>query len=93
MSQKSQNLILIFIRILSYINDINLIATIFSIEKNCKLLNRALKIIFERQESDIIQFNIKKTEFIHFSDYSENNKVSVSHKNQILKFKLKELIK
>src|SRR6266511_4203635 len=56
---------------MSYIDDIDLIASSESIEKNCKILKKTAIRIFEKGADNLIQFNPKKTELIHF--YSKRN--------------------
>ncbi len=56
---------------MSYIDDINLIASSESIEKNYKILKEVVIRIFEKGADNLIQFNPKKTELIHF--YSKRN--------------------
>ncbi len=51
---------------MSYIDDIGLVASLESIEKNCKILKEAAIRIFEKETDNLIQFNPKKTELIHF---------------------------
>jgi len=51
---------------ISYINDIGLVASSESIEKNCKILKEATIKIFEKKAINLIQFNPEKTELIHF---------------------------
>ena len=51
---------------MSYINDIGLGASSESIEKNCKILKKAVIRIFEKGVNNLIQFNPEKTELIHF---------------------------
>src|SRR6266536_961041 len=56
---------------ISYIDDIDLVASSESIKKNCKILKQATIRIFEKRADNLIQFNPKKTELIHF--YSKRN--------------------
>ncbi len=51
---------------MSYINDIDLVASSKSIKENCKILKKAVIRIFEKGADNLIQFNPKKTELIHF---------------------------
>ncbi len=51
---------------MSYINDIDLVASSESIEKNCKILKEAVIRIFEKEADNLIQFDLEKTELIHF---------------------------
>src|SRR6266487_5746908 len=51
---------------MSYINNIGLVASSESIEKNCKILKEAVIRIFEKGADNLIQFDLEKTELIHF---------------------------
>src|SRR6266487_6699920 len=51
---------------INYINNIDLIASSESIKKNCKILKEAVIKIFEKGADNLIQFDPKKTELIHF---------------------------
>ncbi len=51
---------------MSYIDDIGLVALLESIEKNCKILKEVVIRIFEKGVDNLIQFNLEKTELIHF---------------------------
>ncbi len=51
---------------MSYIDDIGLVASSESIEKNCKILKKAIIRIFEKEADNLIQFDPEKTELIHF---------------------------
>src|SRR6266511_455938 len=53
-------------RDMSYINNIDLVASSKSIEKNCKILKEVTIKIFEKGADNLIQFNPEKTELIHF---------------------------
>src|SRR6266536_3639543 len=50
----------------NYINNIGLIASSKSIEKNCKILKKSIIRIFEKGVDNLFQFNLEKTELIHF---------------------------
>ncbi len=56
---------------INYINDIDLVASLESIKKNYKILKKATIRIFEKGTDNLIQFDPKKTELIHF--YSKRN--------------------
>ncbi len=56
---------------MSYIDDIGLVASSESIEKNYKILKEATIRIFEKGVNNLIQFDPEKTELIHF--YSKRN--------------------
>ncbi len=51
---------------INYINNIDLVASSESIKKNCKILKKTVIRIFEKGANNLIQFNPKKTELIHF---------------------------
>src|SRR6266511_1759649 len=51
---------------MSYIDDIGLVASLESIEKNCKILKEAVIKIFEKRADNLIQFDSEKTELIYF---------------------------
>ncbi len=55
---------------MSYINNIGLVAS-ESIKENYKIVKEATIRIFEKGAHNLIQFNLKKTELIHF--YSKRN--------------------
>ena len=54
------------IRTPSYIDDLGLFTCSKSIRKNCRDLKAAMKEILSFQESHLIQFDMEKTELIHF---------------------------
>src|SRR6266498_5875319 len=51
---------------MSYIDDIGLVALSESIEKNFKILKEVVIRIFEKGADNLIQFDLEKTELIHF---------------------------
>ncbi len=51
---------------ISYINNIDLVASSELIKKNYKILKEAAIRIFEKGADNLIQFNSEKTELIHF---------------------------
>src|SRR6266496_5341357 len=59
---------------MNYINNIDLVASSESIEKNCKILKEAAIRIFEKGVDNLIQFNLEKTELIHFHSKRNINK-------------------
>src|SRR6266487_6572956 len=66
---------------MSYIDDIGLVASSESIEKNCKILKEVVIRIFEKGADNLIQFNPEKTELIHFHskrNISENVNICFS---------------
>ena len=50
----------------SYVNDIILSHSSKSIEKNCKMLKLAVEKLLQLQGQNNIQFDMEKTELIHF---------------------------
>ncbi len=56
---------------MSYINNIDLVASSESIKKNYKILKETTIRIFEKRADNLIKFNPEKTELIHF--YSKRN--------------------
>jgi hypothetical protein len=70
----------------SYINDISLITASKSIERNCSILKAAAERLFQSQKSNMIQFDMEKTELIHFhSKRNMNSKnYSISIQNKII---------
>ncbi len=59
---------------ISYINNINLIASSESIKENSKILKETIIRIFEKGANNFIQFNPEKTELIHFHSKKNINK-------------------
>ncbi len=60
---------------ISYVDNINLITSSESIKKNSKILKEITIRIFEKETNNLIQFNLEKTELIHFhskKNISEN---------------------
>ncbi len=51
---------------MSYIDNIDLVASLKSIKKNYKILKKIIIRIFEKGADNLIQFNPEKTELIHF---------------------------
>src|SRR6266536_2751544 len=51
---------------MSYINNIDLVASSESIEENCKILKESVIRIFEKGADNLIQFDLEKTELIYF---------------------------
>jgi len=54
------------IRSPSYVDDVALSYSLKSIENNCKMLELAAKKLLQLQSQNNIQFNMEKTELIHF---------------------------
>src|SRR6266516_7694184 len=75
---------------MSYIDDIGLVASSESIEKNYKILKEVVIRIFEKGADNLIQFNPEKTELIHFHskrNISENVNICFSE-NYLVEAKL-----
>jgi len=53
-------------RIISYLNDIELVASLKSIEENCQLLQKLAQDLLIKQQNNCMQFDMEKTELIHF---------------------------
>ena len=53
-------------RILSYLDDIGLAVSSNSIEENCQLLQKLAKDLLIKQDQNCMQFDMEKTELIHF---------------------------
>src|SRR6266536_3569784 len=51
---------------MNYIDDIGLVASSKSIEENCKIVKEVVIKIFEKGADNLIQFDLEKTELIHF---------------------------
>ena len=61
----------ISVKILSYIDDISLTVASTSLKKNIKILEREVAKIYERGAENAIQFDLAKTELIHFTTGKE----------------------
>src|SRR5436190_14866241 len=78
-------------RILSYLNDIELAMSSKSIKENCQLLQKLAQDLLIKQQNNCMQFDMKKTELIHF--YSKrffdlkNEAYSVKIGNSIIQSK------
>src|SRR5205809_5166968 len=73
------------VRISSYSDDIAIIAVSKSIKENCNKLQNAAKSLVEWGNSHNVQFDVKKTELIHFDSSKKSMKYSVKFmKNNIL---------
>jgi hypothetical protein len=53
-------------RILSFVNDVDLVVSSKSIEQNCHLLQKLAQDLLIEQEQNCMQFDVNKTELIHF---------------------------
>jgi hypothetical protein len=75
------------VRHLSYIDDINLLVSSKSIERNCLILKEAAEKLFQSQDQNLIQFDMKKTELIHFHSKRniKDNDYSITILNEIVK--------
>jgi hypothetical protein len=54
-------------KVLSYIDDISLTVASTSLKKNIRILEREAAKIYERRAKNAIQFDLAKTELIHFT--------------------------
>ncbi len=54
------------VRTPSYIDDIGLVVSSKTVQENCQKLKIAMREMLNRQESRIIQFDMEKTQLIHF---------------------------
>src|SRR5438552_8834011 len=82
-------------RIMSYVNDIELIVSSKSIERNCELLQKLAENLLLKQEQNCMQFDTDKIELIHFHSKRnfdlENERHSVKVGETI--FQPKEVVK
>src|SRR6266496_4169744 len=71
------------IRSPSYVDDIELVASSETIEKNCLMLENAAEKLLQLQNQNNIQFDMKKIELIHFHSKRsiDNNNFPVSIRN------------
>ena len=68
----------------NYMNDIALIAASKSVHENCQILQKAVEQLINWGSSHHIQFDMKKTELIHFNHSDKSLKKSVKiMKNRI----------
>ncbi len=74
---------------MSYINNIDLVASSESIKKNYKILKEITIRIFEKGADNLIQFDLEKTELIYFhSKRNINKNVNICFsKNYLVKAK------
>ncbi len=63
---------------MSYIDDIGLVASLESIKKNYKILKKTAIKIFEKGADNLIQFNPKKTDLIHFHSKNSFKKMATA---------------
>src|SRR5947207_1885154 len=77
------------IRSSSYIDNIELIASSETIEKNCLMLKNVIKKLLQLQNQNNIQFNMKKIKLIHLhlKKSIDNNNFSISIKNNQIQSK------
>ena len=79
------------VRISSYSDDIAIIAAFKSIKENCNKLHNVAKSLVKWGNSHNVQFDVKKTELIHFDSSKKSMKYSIKFmKNIIL---LQELVR
>ena len=78
-------------RILSYLDDIGLVASLKSIKENCQLLQKLAQDLLIKQQNNCMQFDMEKTELIHFHSKRsfdlENEAYSVKIKDSIIQSK------
>src|SRR5436190_12061108 len=74
-------------RILSYLDDIGLVVSSKSIEENCQLLQKLAQDLIVKQHNNCMQFDMEKTELIHF-----HSKRSFDQKNKSYSVKIGESI-
>src|SRR5437667_12429428 len=73
------------VRISSYSDDITIIVASKSIKENCNKLHNAAKSLVDWGDSHNVQFDVKKTELIHFDSSKKSMKYSVKFmENNIL---------
>ena len=69
-------------RVLSYIDDIALVASSISLKKNIKTLQREATKLFEQGSNSAIEFDLAKTELLHFTTSKEAETASLLLPNQ-----------
>ena len=68
-------------QVLSYIDDIALIASSSSLGKNMKILERETKKLYDTAAKNHVEFDLEKTELIHFTKSQESRKVKLQLPN------------
>src|SRR5205085_5455645 len=74
-------------RILSYVNDVNLVVSSKSIEERCQLLQKLAEDLLLNSKQNCMQFNVDKTELIHF-----HSKKFLDLKNELYSVKIEKTI-
>src|SRR5205809_4279996 len=74
-------------RILSYVNDVDLVVSSKSIEENCQLLQKLAEDLLLDSKQNCMQFDVNKTELIHF-----HSKKSLDLKNELYSVKVRETV-
>ena len=74
-------------RILSYLNDIELVVSSKSIEENCQLLQKLAQDLLVKQHQNCMQFDMEKIELIYF-----HFKRSLDLENEVYSIKIGESI-
>src|SRR5437762_2732608 len=74
-------------RILSYVDDVELVVSSKSIEENCQLLQKLAENLFLNSKQNCMQFDVDKTELIHF-----HSKRSLDLKNELYSVKVEETV-
>ena len=70
----------------SYVDDIGLIASSTSLERNCNILQNAAERLFQAGSSRLVQFDMEKTELIYFylKRFIKNEDFSIRLQDQII---------
>ena len=74
-------------RIMSFVNDIELIVSSKSIEKNCELLQKLAENLLLKQKQNCMQFDTDKIDLIHF-----HSKRNLDLENERYSVKIEETI-
>ena len=74
-------------RVLSYVNDVDLVVSSKSIEENCQLLQKLTEDLLIDLKQNCMQFDVDKTELIYF-----HSKKSLDLKNKLYLVKVGETI-
>ena len=80
------------VKVFSYIDDIALIVSSTSLKKNIRILEREVSKIYELGAKDAIQFDLAKTELLHFTKSKEAKITSLKLPNNEI-VKPKELVR
>ena len=80
------------VKALSYIDDIALVVSITSLKKNIKILEKEVARLYKLRATNVIEFDLAKTELLYFSMAKEAKSASLRLPNQEV-VKPKELVK